>query len=140
LINDAVKLQGLHEELDGKIYQRRLRRLKQRLFALMIYPYRNKNLKRLAKRFSKYWLDMFTFLNDPKVAWNNNLAERMIRPNVIYRNRSFGNRSMAGAKAHGTMMSLIQTLILRKENVSEFLKTTFIAHRQGDLAPRFSIS
>ena len=140
LINDAVKLQGLHESLEEKVYRRRLRRLKQRLFALMIYPYRNKNLKRLAKRFSKYWLDMFTFLNDPKVAWNNNLAERMIRPNVIYRNRSFGNRSLAGARAHGTMMSLIQTLILRKENVSEVLKTAFIAHRQGNSTPILSIS
>ncbi len=32
--------------------------------------------------------DMFTFLQDPAVAWNNNLTERMIRPHVIYRNRS----------------------------------------------------
>ena len=139
LINDAIKLQGLYESLEEKVYRRRLRRLKQRLFALMIYPYRNKNLKRLAKRFSKYWLDMFTFLNDPKVAWNNNLAERMIRPNVIYRNRSFGNRSLAGAKAHGTMMSLIQTLTLQKKNVAEVLKTAFIAHRQGNLTPILSI-
>lgn len=140
LINDAVKLQGLHESLEDKVYQRRLRRLKQRLFDLMIYPYRNRNLKRLAKRFAKYWLDMFTFLKDPNVAWNNNLAERMIRPNVIYRNRSFGNRSLAGAKAHSTMMSLIQTLTLRKENVSGFLKTAFITHRQGNLNPILSIS
>lgn len=140
LINDAVKLQERHEDFEEKVYQRRLRRLKQRLFALMTYPYRNKNLKRLAKRFSKYWLDMFTFLKDPNVAWNNNLAERMIRPNVIYRNRSFGNRSPAGAGAHSTMMSLIQTLLLRKENVSEFLKVAFIAHRQGNLAPLLSIS
>jgi len=140
LINDAIKLQGRHEELSEKVYQRRYWRLKERLFALMIYPYRNKNLKRLAKRFSKYWLDMFTFLKDPDVAWNNNLAERLIRPNVIYRNRSFGNRSLAGAKAHSTMMSLIQTLTMRKQNVSDFLKTAFIAHRQGNLTPLLSIS
>ena len=43
----------------------------------------------------------------PTLAWNNNLAERMVRPNVIYRNRSFGNRSDRGAEAHGTLMSLM---------------------------------
>jgi len=105
-----------------------------------VYQRCYKHIKRLAKRFSKYWLDMFTFLNDPKVVWNNNLAERMIRPNVIYRNRSFGNRLLAGAEAHSTMMSLIQTSILRKENVTGFLKTAFISHRQGNLTPILSIS
>ncbi len=102
----------------------------------MTYPYENKNLKRLSKRFSKFWLDMFTFLQDPTVPWHNNLAERMIRPNVIYRNRSFGNRSSRAAEAHATHMSLIQTLTLQKQNVNEFLRTTFLAHRQGDDAPR----
>lgn len=75
---------------------------------------------------------MFTFLQDPAVAWNNNLAERMIRPNVIYRNRSFGNRSDRGAKAHGLMMSLIQTMKLQKKDAGEFLRAAFLAHRQGN--------
>jgi len=37
-------------------------------------------------------------------------------------------------------MSLIQTLTMRKQNVSDFLKTAFIAHRQGNLTPLLSIS
>jgi hypothetical protein len=73
-------------------------------------------------------------LQDPAVAWNNNLAERMIRPNVIYRNRSFGNRSDRGAKAHGVFMSLIQTLRLQNRNVGESLQMAFLKHRQGDMA------
>ena len=140
LINDAVKLQSIHQQLEKKVYERRYWRLKRRLLDIMVtYRYRNKNLKRLAKRFSKYWLDMFTFVENPAVAWNNNLAERMIRPNVIYRNRSFGNRSKAGAKAHSVMMSLIQTLILQNKNVEQFLKTAFVSHRQGNLTPFLSI-
>ncbi len=131
LINDALRLQGQHGRMNKTAYLRRVAMIKQRLFDFMTYPYRNKNLKRLSKRFSKFWLDMFTFLQDPGIAWNNNLAERMIRPNVIYRNRSFGNRSPRGAQAHATMMSLIQTLRLQKQDAAEFLKTAFIAHRQG---------
>jgi len=138
LINDALRLREKHDYLDKIVYLRRMVAVKQRLFDFMRCPYKNKNLNRLSKRFSKFWLDMFTFLQDPAEAWNNNLAERMIRPNVIYRNRSFGNRSPRGAQAHATLMSLIQTMILQKQNVNEFLRTAFIVHRQGDIAPRLA--
>ena len=103
----------------------------------MTYPYTNKSLKRLAKRFSRYWTDMFTFLKDPSIDWNNNFAERMIRPNVIYRNRSFGNRSDPGAEAHGTIMSLMQTLRLQGRNIGDNLREAFLKHRQGDMTPQF---
>jgi transposase len=116
LINDALRLRDRREQLGKTAYLRRVVNIKQRLFSFMISPYQNKNLRRLSERFKKFWLDMFTFLQDPAVAWNNNLAERMIRPNVIYRNRSFGNRSDRGAKAHGLMMSLIQTMKLQKKS------------------------
>jgi hypothetical protein len=116
LINDALRLREQNGHMNKIAYLRRVAAIKQRLFDFMTYPHRNKNLNRLSKRFSKFWLDMFTFLQDPKIAWNNNLAERMIRPNVIYRNRSFGNRSLRGAEAHATLMSLIQTLTLRKQD------------------------
>ena len=104
----------------------------------MAFGYANKNLQRLSKRFARSWLDMFRFLKDPTLAWNNNLAERMIRPNVIYRNRSFGNRSDRGAEAHGTLMSLMQTLRLQGKNVSENLRLAFLTHRQGAAAPCLS--
>jgi transposase len=138
LINDALRLRDRREQFSKMAYLRRVADIKQRLFDFMMSPYRNKNLKRLSERFKKFWLDMFTFLQDPAVAWNNNLAERMIRPHVIYRNRSFGNRSDRAAKAHGIMMSLIQTMKLQKQDASEFLRSTFLAHRQGDSASRLA--
>lgn len=134
IINDAVKLSKLKDHLTKRVYERRCRRIKIRLFNVMCGNYRNKNLIRISKRFSKYWLDMLTFLKED-VDWNNNLAERMIRPNVIYRNRSFGNRSENGAKAHSTLMSIIQSLILQDQDIFESLKTSFLAHRQGRLSP-----
>ena len=136
LINDALRLRDRREQLSKMIYLRRVVDIKQRLFDFMMSPYENKNLQRLSKRFNKFWLDMFTFLQDPDVAWNNNLAERMIRPNVIYRNRSFGNRADRGARAHGTIMSLMQTLRLQGKDVGDTLRTAFLRHRQGDMAPQ----
>ena len=138
LISDALRLRDRREELSKMVYLRRVVDIKQRLFDFMMSPYENKNLQRLSKRFNKFWLDMFTFLQDPEVAWNNNFAERMIRPNVIYRNRSFGNRSDRGAKAHGLMMSIIQTMRLQKKDVGEFLRSTFLAHRRGDNVSRLA--
>lgn len=140
LIYDALRLREKHGLMNEIVYLRRVAGIKQRLFDFMTYPYRNKNMRRLSKRFSKFWLDMFTFLQDPAVAWNNNLAERMIRPNVIYRNRSFGNRSPRGAEAHATLMSLIQTLTLQKKNMGEFLRSAYVDHRQGNQIPRLEFS
>lgn len=113
-------------------------RLEEQPFNFTTAIYVNKNLKRLPKRFVQSWLDMFRFLKDPALDWNNNLAERMVRPNVIYRNRSFGNRSDRSAEAHGTIMSLIQTLRLQGQNVGENLRLAFPRHRQGFAAPCLS--
>lgn len=111
----------------------------ERLFNFMAAGYADMNLQRLSKRFAQSWLDIFRFLKDPTLAWNNNLAERMIRPNVIYRNRSFGNRSERGAEAHGTLMSLMQTLRLQGKNVGESLRLAFLQHRQGHAVPCLSL-
>jgi transposase len=139
LINDARRLHARHGHIpDGKYVRLRLR-LEERLFDFTTAVYTNKNLQRLSKRFAQSWLDMFRFLKDPSLDWNNNLAERMIRPNVIYRNRSFGNRSDRGAEAHGTMMSLMQTLRLQGQNVTENLRSAFLHHRQGFASPCLSL-
>ena len=138
LINDARRLKDKHDKIPSGEYARLRFKLEERLFDFMAAGYTNKNLQRLSKRFARSWLDMFRFLKDPMLSWNNNLAERMIRLNVIYRNRSFGNRSDRGAEAHGTIMSIIQTLRLQGKSVSENLRSAFLKHRQGDATPCLS--
>ena len=135
IVNDAIRLQERHSKLNTKIYKRRVKQIKQRLFTWSCGSYENENLKRLSKRFLKYWAQMLTFLDHPEISYHNNLAERMIRPNVIIRNRSYQNRSRAGADAHGTHMSLIQTLKLQKRNIAEEMKQAYLSHRQGKNAP-----
>jgi transposase len=139
LIRDARSLRDRHDQISSGEYARLRFRLEERLFNFMAFGYTNKNLQRLSKRFAQSWLDMFRFLKDPTLDWNNNLAERMIRPNVIYRNRSFGNRSDRGAEAHGTIMSLMQTLRLQGKNVGENLRMAFLRHRQGFVEPCLSL-
>ena len=132
IVRDAIHLGERRAEIDQKIYLRRIKRIKKRLLAWASGDYRNENLIRLANRFFKHWVQLLTFLEHPDVSYHNNLAERMIRPNVIIRNRSFQNRSQKGADAHGTHMSLIQTLRLQKRNIFTELKAAYLHHRQGN--------
>ena len=135
IVWDAIHLGERRSQIEGKVYLRRVRRIKKRLFAWASGDYENKNLIRLAKRFLKHWVQLLTFLEYSDVTYHNNLAERMIRPNVIIRNRSFQNRSQKGADAHGTHMSLIQTLRLQQRDIFAELRTAYLHHRQGNIGP-----
>ena len=135
IIRDAIHLKERASELSEAVYLRRVKQVKVRLFAWSSGDCRNKNLIRLAKRFLKHWVHLLTFLENPGVEYHNNLAERMIRPNVIIRNRSFQNRSQAGADAHGTHMSLLQTLRLQGRNIFTELKQAYLFHRHGNIGP-----
>lgn len=135
IVYDAIHLGERRVDLEERIYQRRVKRLKRRLLAWASGDYENKNLLRLAKRFFKHWAQLLTFLEYPEMSYHNNLAERMIRPNVIIRNRSYQNRSPKGAAAHGTHMSLLQTLRLQQRNIFADLKNAYLHHRQGNTSP-----
>jgi len=139
ILRDALRLRETREVLHVPVYQRRIRLLKERLFLWSCREYRNKNLTRLSKRFLKHWLHLLTFLEIPGIPFNNNLAERMIRPHVILRNRSFQNRSPEGAKAHEILMSLLHTLRLQNQDPLSFFKEAYLQHRQGNLAPILSL-
>jgi len=131
VFEDALRLSLRHGNLDPPVYHRRLEKIKKRLFLLACREYENKNLIRLTKRFLKHWLYLLTFLSEPGLAWHNNLAERLIRPNVINRNRSFGNRSQKGAEAHATLMSIIQTMKLQGKDLVTSLSTLIETHSKS---------
>lgn len=75
--------------------------------------YRDADALRLSKRLRKHWNHLFTFLDKPDVPFDNNLAERMIRPAVILRKNSLSNRSQQGAATQAILMSVYRTLKLR---------------------------
>ena len=74
----------------------------------IFHPPNNKDLKRLSKRLIKYRREMFTFVKTEVEPTNNN-AEREIRPAVLMRKTSYGNRSERGAKTQAVLMSVIRT-------------------------------
>jgi transposase len=92
--------------------------------------------KRLLKRLRRHQRDLFTFVDHDNIPCDNNHAERTIRPAVIIRKNSYGNRGRHGADCQSLLMSLVQT---RKQRGHEPIQTIcqFIATylKTGQLPP-----
>ncbi len=78
----------------------------------------------LLDRFSTLW----TFLYEEGVEPTNNLAERGLRPAVIFRKLSGGNHSEWGICFTERLFTVACTLRQRTGNLFEFLAQSFKAH------------
>ena len=112
LVRDGIRLRKRPDFEPGR-YRSRIRRIDSRLVALSETTYSDADAARLAKRLRKHTDELFTFLDYPEVTFDNNLAERMIRPAVILRKISQSNRSEKGAAVQAVLMSIYRTLKLR---------------------------
>jgi hypothetical protein len=65
--------------------------------------------ERVRKRLFKQADHLFTFLDHPEAEATNNMAERQLRPAVIARKLSWGNKTGNGAKTWQTLASLAAT-------------------------------
>ena len=79
-------------------------------------------------RLTKQRDHLFTFLDYPHVDATNNLAERQLRPAVIARKLSCGNKTVAGARAWETLASLAATCTQRRESFIDLVAQSVILH------------
>jgi transposase len=70
----------------------------------------DQDAKRSIQRLRRHRDDLLTLLDEPNVPFDNHPAERAIRPAVMIRKNSFGNRSERGADAQAVLMSVYRTL------------------------------
>ena len=110
LLGDAIRLWRRRDEMSQEAYASRRGRLVARLQELIDTPWAGPHAKRLIKRLRRHQNDVFTFLDQPNVPFDNNTAERAIRPAVIIRKNSYGNRSERGADCQSVLMSIFRTL------------------------------
>ncbi len=113
LIRDGIRLRKRADFEPGR-YGELIRRIDRRLMDLAYASHGDADADRLAKRLLKYCDSLFTFLDHPDVPYDNNHAERMIRPAVIIRKNSQSNRSDKGAATQSILMSIFRTLKLRQ--------------------------
>jgi transposase len=112
LIRDGIRLRK-RADFDPRRYGALIRRIDRRLMDLAQASHADADAQRLAKRLGRHCDSLFTFLDHPDVPYENNHAERMIRPAVILRKNSQSNRSDKGAMTQSILMSVYRTLKLR---------------------------
>ena len=135
LIRDGIRLRK-RKDFSPEKYQSRIRLIDSRLNGLAWATYSDADARRIAKRLNRHLDQLFTFLDHPEIAWENNLAERMLRPAVIMRKTSQSNRSEQGAAVQSILMSIYQTLRLRGHSPTKTIAaalTTYTA--TGQLPP-----
>lgn len=139
IFQDAIEL---HKEYKAKrrdkIYQDRRSALSE---ALKDFSFPNPNkriLNRFAKRLERHKNELFTFLYEKDIDYHNNHAEQQIRPDVIFRKITFGNRSYIGAQNHSVIMSILQTAKLNKIAPITLLENILLRKKQNALVRALS--
>ena len=130
LIHDAIRL-GKRDDVTAEEFASRRARLDARLQELIDAPWEDSQAKRLIKRLRRHQGELFTFLDQANVPFDNNHGERSIRPAVIIRKNSYCNRSVNGARTQAVLMSIYRTLKQRGHDpiatvanaLSEYIKT-----------------
>jgi transposase len=110
LLGDAIRLWRRKAEMSVETYASRRQRLDIRLAEMTDTDWNDVHAQRLIKRLRRHQGDLFTFLDHEGVPFDNNHAERAIRPAVILRKNSYGNRSQRGADCQAVLMTIFRTL------------------------------
>lgn len=132
IFKDAISLQKEYiiKEWDERYYSIRAR-LKD---ALKDFDFPNPNkriLKRFAKRLKRHKGELLTFLYEKGIDYHNNHAEQQIRPDVIFRKITFGNRSAKGAENHSVLMTILQTAKLNKLDPIATLEKILLRNKEN---------
>ncbi len=113
-----------------------LKRVRRRLRRILKRGTRVRALKAVCEGFLQTEPALWTFAHNRGVDPTNNLAERAIRPAVMWRKTCFGTWSEEGARFVERMLTVAATLRRQGRNVLEFLARAILAHRSGRVAPR----
>jgi hypothetical protein len=129
VLQDAIALKRRRELLSVQGYASACGRIETRMDRVLDRHYRDPDNQRLAHRMIKHREHLFTFLYREGVEPTNNAAERALRPAVIARKLSAGNRSPTGAETHGILASLAQTA---RQNGQDFVRAAVAILRKRD--------
>lgn len=135
-LNEEVKT--LYRELAGVVsepFDQQLREKQHasfsvRLASIVNHNYSSRDAQKIQTRITHQKNNLLTALLHPNVPLTNNHAERQIRPLVITRKISGGSQSLEGARTHAVLMSLIQTISLKRQDFFTEVKQLLRAPEQ----------
>ncbi|HET8996521.1 MAG TPA: IS66 family transposase [Acetobacteraceae bacterium] len=133
LLLRAVVLARRHRDLAETTRRAYRRQLEHALDAVMALAPSQRDGRRLRKRYAKVRDHLFTFLEHPEIAADNNSSERELRPTATYRKVTGGFRSDWGADLFAAVRSVIGTAARRGIDAYQAIRETL--RRQSALAP-----
>lgn len=129
----ALYNEYLGKEWDERYYTKRAR-LNDSLRDFAFPNPSKRILKRFVNRLERHKGEIFTFLYVKGVDPHNNHAEQQIRPDVIFRKITFGNRSLTGIENHSVLMTMLQTAKLNGMDPIKTLEDILLAGRKNPFA------
>jgi transposase len=124
-------------EYDRKALQRRLIPLQARLGRLLRRGEESPDRKTagLCRELRKWWSALWTFARLDGVEPTNNVAERALRPSVLWRKGSFGSDSQAGSRFAERLLTVVATCRQQGRPLLDFLVAAGEAALRGTAAP-----
>jgi transposase len=127
LLQEAMALKT--QALDPAEKARRRAGLETRARELLALPRPTNLEEKVRRRLEKQQDHLFTFLDVEEVDATNNLAERQLRPAVIARKLSCGNKTSKGARTWEILTSLAATCAQRTESFAQLIsQTALLSH------------
>jgi transposase len=109
MLRAAAVLQGHKAECDPQSFNDLRQALERKAVQLLDSPRSQPSEEAVRNRLNKQRDHLFTFLDYDGVEATNNLAERQLRPAVIARKISCGNKTLKGARTWQILASLAAT-------------------------------
>lgn len=116
LLQTAMAVKGVKHDKPPDVYKRLCQKLERQADELILRERPDALEEKIANRFRKQRDHLFTFLYHDEVDATNNLAERQLRPAVIARKISCGNKTDKGAHTWQILSSIAATA--RQQNTS----------------------
>ena len=121
LLQQAVALSQQRHQLSPELFEKQLSGLRIAARALLNEPLPDAIEESVRMRLFKQRDHLFSFLEHPGVSATNNLAERQLRPAVITRKVSCGNRTAQGAGTWQVLASLAATCHQRANSLIDLV-------------------
>jgi transposase len=117
--------------------QRKMRRIREEVEYLLAQGAEcgHSKTEETCKRILKLKAALWTFVDVPDVEPTNNIAERTIRPYVLWRKASFGTQSERGNLFVERMLTVSATCKQQDRNVLQYVTDAVRAHYRGESAP-----
>ncbi len=124
LLKTAIIWKEMKPKVSEEEYLRRAGILEAKVDQLLNMPHHEPGEQQIANRLLKQRKHLFTFLYKDEVEATNNRAERQLRPAVISRKISCGNKTRKGKRTWEVLTSLAATLHQQGRSFVDFLVET----------------